>query len=597
MKTWKQFIFVTILAIFSLVGFIGCDMDNDNNDEKEGGEISAGQQGISANFAWEGIWNNGRSNIRIIKSTENIGGVNKNVATISGTQGPGWGQAGIVSGPVHPTFMLMKKMTAFSFTVLGDGHTYQVVFPTSDTDTEALDYNNYSAAFSTAKGETKTVTVMINSLRADTSRQYVGFNQNNLTNIHFLAESDANQNNQSLEFGLKIWDCEIHFSSNDYNEILKNRFVYKTPPSQQEVNTLLQTGNYPITFPIRGIALINGDDYNPNRSPPGEDSLRDTVRRWAEMGFNNINLNLASGITVDGNPPRRAINRINEGDFIEFCNLIHSYGMKITLHLYPSIENTRTGSGNVLEDVTVWPNNLELWMRQHTINMVEWARLAQRVNIEYLMVFVDPEQHLFYDQKNWGLLLNLISEVRKVYSGHLTCMFSTNGYNGIQEAYDKMGNVFTALDSIGICTPYLPATNKNEPSVDELVSAWTNNALGINAIEFMHDISLRYNKPILIVDNPFNSFAGANIDGRLIFDPAIPLAASQIEQANGIEAEIIALNNISEPWFLGMIFSSWNVHPVDYVHEYRFLNSPYGENIKGKLGERVLEKYFGQYRR
>jgi hypothetical protein len=229
--------------------------------------------------------------------------------------------------------------------------------------------------------------------------------------------------------------------------------------------------------------------------------------------------------------------------------------------------------------------------------MVEWARLAGRANIEYFLVFPDPEQHLYYGQENWGLLLNLISEVRKVYSGHLTCMCSTNGYNGIQEAYDKMGNVFTALDIIGIYTPYRPATNRNVPSVDELVSAWTNNAKGINAIEFMHDISLRYNKPILIVDNPFNSYAGNNIDSGLIFDPKIPLVASQTEQANEIEAEIIALNNISEPWFLGMIFSSWNRNPPDYVHEWRFISSPYGENMKGKLGERVLEKYFGQYRR
>ena len=588
MKTWKQFTFMTILAIFNLVGFIGCDMDNYNNNEIERGEIPAV-------FEWESIWNNGESNIRIAKAVENIEGAHKEVVTISGTQGPGWGQIGIVCSPVHPTFMLMKKMTAFSFTVLGDGHTYQVVFPTSETDTEALDYNNYSATFSTTKGETKTVTVIIDSLRADTGRPYVGFNQNNLTNIHFLAESDVDWNNQSLEFGLKIWDCKIHLSSNDSADYLRNRLVYETPPSQQEVNTLLQTGNYPITFPIRGIALINGDDYNLNTSPPGEDSLRDTARRWAEMGFNNVNINAFSGITVDGNPPGRAINRINEGDFIEFCNLIHSYGMKITLHLSQSIENTYPGSGNVLEDVTVWPNNMELWMRQHTINMVEWASLAQRVNIEYLMVFADPGQHLFYDQENWGLLLNLISEVRKVYSGHLTCMFSTNGYNGI-EHLDKMRGVFSALDSIGIYTPYRPATNRKEPSVDELVSAWTNNAKGINTIEYMHDVYLRYKKPVFIVDNPFSSFAGDNIDSTLIFDPKIPLVASQIEQANEIEAEIIALNNISEPWFLGMIFSSWNRHPLNYVHEWRYINSPYGENIKGKLAERVLEKYFGQYR-
>jgi hypothetical protein len=165
------------------------------------------------------------------------------------------------------------------------------------------------------------------------------------------------------------------------------------------------------------------------------------------------------------------------------------------------------------------------------------------------------------------------------------------------ENLDKMGGIFSALDIIGIYTPYRPATNKNEPCVNELVSAWTKNAKGINAIEYMHDIFLRYNKPVLLVDNPFNSYAGNNKDSTLIFDPKIPLVASQIEQANEIEAEIIALNNISEPWFLGMIFSSWNRYPPDYVHEWRYISSPYGENIKGKLAERVFEKYFGQYKR
>jgi len=353
--------------------------------------------------------------------------------------------------------------------------------------------------------------------------------------------------------------------------------------------------DYELTYQLRSISFpIVGEDYLDDH--PGWDSLEATVKRLAKIGFNNVSLTTSAGFTDINGDYQTADTGLNpsEEKLAALCNLIHQYGMEISL--WPFVHKV---TDNFL-DTHIQPRDMEEWMRDHTASMVKWAQFAESVGVERFIVMGDETQPLAYGPNNTDLWLNLISEVRNVYSGQITsavyCEARDNDFGGITNHIDFMGErLVMALDIIGLCFNPAPLTNKNEPSVEELVAAWSGNAEGSDVIKFLEGISQKYGKQIFIPDAPNHSYAGDNIDPNLVYYENIPLVESQIEQANLIEAAIRALNN--KPWFLGISFPNWNRFPLDYRFTARYLNSEYGENIKGKLAEKVLYKYYRQYGR
>ncbi len=114
---------------------------------------------------------------------------------------------------------------------------------------------------------------------------------------------------------------------------------------------------------------------------------------------------------------------------------------------------------------------------------------------------------------------------------------------------------------------------------------------GVDSAAFLKRLHDKYQKPIYLEDIGFNSFSGDNVDGSVIFNAVVPLVADQQEQANEYDSFLYVMSQNKEQWFLGVAFSSWSRFPPGY-NVARFLFSPYGENIQGKLAEKVLSRWY-----
>jgi DNA-binding CsgD family transcriptional regulator len=110
---------------------------------------------------------------------------------------------GVFAYPDPASLEAMKKMSSFSFTVLGDGNTYDVMIPTSDTRIKG-ELNYYRKKFITTKGKTSTFNVNISEMvQSPYFGKQVPFNQQNIECLQFQAFSTG-------EFNLKVWNIRLY---------------------------------------------------------------------------------------------------------------------------------------------------------------------------------------------------------------------------------------------------------------------------------------------------------------------------------------------------------------------------------------------------
>jgi endoglucanase len=116
--------------------------------------------------------------------------------TISGNAG-GWG-AGVYGTPDESTLAKLKSMTSMTFSVLGDGNSYRVMFPTPETDGSG---DHFGKTFSTTNGQKIIITVNISDLAQNGSG--ATFIQNNVKGLQFHPAGDGT-------FSLKVTDIRTN---------------------------------------------------------------------------------------------------------------------------------------------------------------------------------------------------------------------------------------------------------------------------------------------------------------------------------------------------------------------------------------------------
>jgi DNA-binding CsgD family transcriptional regulator len=110
--------------------------------------------------------------------------------------------AGIVFIPNIPTLEAMKRMTSFSFSVLGDGKTYDAIIGTTDARIEGEE-NGYRKRLTFKFGEISNINIKINELyQSPHYGKPVPFIQDNIEWFHVGACCVGN-------FNLKIWDIRF----------------------------------------------------------------------------------------------------------------------------------------------------------------------------------------------------------------------------------------------------------------------------------------------------------------------------------------------------------------------------------------------------
>ena len=144
------------------------------------------------------------SSVKITEKIEEIEGQYFPTITMAGKLAPTTHvYAGTFALPDSSTLEAMKKMKGFSFRVLGDGNSYAVLLPTTDTKLKS-DHNHYRKLFTTQNGKISTVTVSINELiQSPFWGNPAPFIQDNIEFFQIHAHVTG-------KFNLKFWDIRFY---------------------------------------------------------------------------------------------------------------------------------------------------------------------------------------------------------------------------------------------------------------------------------------------------------------------------------------------------------------------------------------------------
>jgi len=346
-------------------------------------------------------------------------------------------------------------------------------------------------------------------------------------------------------------------------------------------------------FAIKSVNMVLNSDSL--LGLPGWTNIDDHIKNIKALGANDVKVTISAGYydTPSSNSPNSNINfNPSDNDLLTFFRKLKAAGLTITV--YPFVHKN-TNVTNLLSTVHSSPSNFDEWISNHTSSMSRIANIAQQGSVDRFVIIGDEVQHLTYDVKNQNGWLNLITEIRKVYKGQLTTVIYSNGmyYNGKNQV-DMVGEtILSKLDIIGVGWFPKYLTNSNNPTVADLIAGWKNNTNGVDTIKFFELVNQKYKKPIWIADMAIHSFDGDNIDPDNIYNNLINLVTDEQEQADEYEALFTVLSYNMGNWFLGMSIDSYNNFPSNYTLP-RHLNSPYSEDIRGKIAEGVVRKWYRQ---
>jgi hypothetical protein len=185
-----------------------------------------------------------------------------------------------------------------------------------------------------------------------------------------------------------------------------------------------------------------------------------------------------------------------------------------------------------------------------------------------------------------------------------TCAGSCESYwlqyviNPIRTAYPSMklvygagaagaGDEFTAVsfwndvDILGV-DGYFPLTNHADPTIAELVSAWSNNVDGFNPLAALQNLQSTYQKPLIFTEIGYTSTAGAN---EAPYDYTPTGAYDPTEQQNCYEAYFEVFSPQAS-WMKGVFWWDWSVSvPVSSDTGYSPQTKP--------AGDTTLPKWYG----
>jgi hypothetical protein len=241
---------------------------------------------------------------------------------------------------------------------------------------------------------------------------------------------------------------------------------------------------------------------------------------------------------------------------VHAINKAHSLGMKVMLKPHVDVK-TGQWRGDIIPSGE--------WFASYKNYILYYAKLAGLYNVEFFSIGTELVNTTTPGrQDEWE---DIIGEVRKVFPGSLVYSANWNEYADVG-FWDK-------LDYVGI-DAYFPLTAKKDPTKEELIAAWKNNALLIDNWLKQNKI----NKPVVFTEVGYCSADGTNIQPWTTFSNVSEGLVDQEEQADALDAMLTVCSTYS--WLKG--FYWWNYFPQERW-------SPLGYTIRGKKAEEVLSEW------
>ncbi len=212
------------------------------------------------------------------------------------------------------------------------------------------------------------------------------------------------------------------------------------------------------------------------------------------------------------------------------------------------------------------------WSKSYTHFILHYATLSQKVNVDLFCIGTELRLVAKNYPEYW---YQLIRKVRQIYQGPLT--YAANWY---QEAEEVI--FWEKLDFVGV-QAYYPLSNKENPSVQELVKGWTSHTQEIESL--VH----RTGKPILFTEIGYKSTTDAAIEPWEWVRRNDPdnKPVSFETQANAYEAFFRVFWH--KKWFQGVHFWQWHGGMSELSSWQQINFTP-----QLKPAEEVMARWFGK---
>jgi len=227
----------------------------------------------------------------------------------------------------------------------------------------------------------------------------------------------------------------------------------------------------------------------------------------------------------------------------------HELGMKVALKpMIDVVDQTWRGQIN--------PVNWTLWFSNYRNFINYYADFATANNVELFEVGTELRSSQPYELE-WR---NVISEVRLHFNGNITYAANWDSYSIYAPLTQYAVKFWDALDYVGV-DAYFPLTNLYNPTVQQLINAWSLAASGWwgSGRNWTNELYLTYlqtGKKIIFTEIGYCSQNGANIQPwNWNFSPTVDLQ----EQADCYQAALEVFKN--KPWFEGWFWWSWETDP------------------------------------
>ncbi len=197
-----------------------------------------------------------------------------------------------------------------------------------------------------------------------------------------------------------------------------------------------------------------------------------------------------------------------------------------------------------------------------------YAQLAEETQSDIYCIGTELEEFVKNRPDFW---MNLIEEIKKIYSGKLTYAANWDEYSRVP-FWDK-------LDFIGV-DAYFPLSEKQHPTKEELKSGWQRWKTKLE------DLSEEYNKPTL-----FTEFGYRSMD----YTAKKPWLVDRNQMDVNLEAQANATLAIleefwTEEWFAGGFVWKWFIHHNDSGGDEDNRFTP-----QNKPAENVIRNFYSDY--
>jgi len=249
---------------------------------------------------------------------------------------------------------------------------------------------------------------------------------------------------------------------------------------------------------------------------------------------------------------------------------IHGSGLKASLTVFLLVKDG-TWRGEI------GPGDVSAWFLSYRTAVNHYAGLAEANGVELFVIGSELETLKSY-KVEWT---TIISQVRDRYSGRISYnqnwWYSDSEYNAVLAC-----DWFKGLDYIGI-SGFFELTTENDPSLAELVAAWSNDAHGRNPMADLKNLVYTFKRLVVFTEIGYRSIDGAN---KHPWDYTTDAAVDLQEQADCYEALFQVFHD--KPWFRGTLFWAWSTNPAEGG------SADKGYVVRDKPAETVLSDWYAK---